>query len=322
MIIALKFSIFFFVILVLNQLISWLTSRQSRIEKRVKQVLSQPNKLLAVPVHVKRPKQLARWVEFLTLPGSIMSKSLLEKLRINLIKAGVPLKAEEFVTIAITSAIVTFGLGILFFSSVITGTVLGCLGLLVPGFWVNFTKHRRSAKLEDQLLNAIIMMASSLRAGHSFLQALELVNREVPAPLSEEVGKLIRETKMGIPLEEALTNLGIRVESKDMELVITGVLIQRQVGGNLAELLDGIAKTIDRRIKTRAKIKALTAQGKLSAWIVSLLPFALAIIVFGTNPEFGRTMLQEPLGKLMLISGGVLLVLGIFFIRKVVNVDV
>lgn len=322
MTIALKFSIFLFVVLVFNQLISWVTSRQRKIKKRVKQVLAQPQKVLAVRVHVKRPKQLARWVEFFSLPGSMMSKSLLEKLRLNLMKAGIPLKAEEIVTIAIISGILTFGLGILLFKSIILGAVLGCLGLLVPGIWVSFTKHQRTAKLEGQLLDAIIMIASSLRAGHSFLQALELVNREVPAPLSEEVGKLIRETKMGIPLEEALTNLGKRVESNDMELVITGVLIQRQVGGNLAELLDGIAKTIDRRIKTRAKIKALTAQGKLSAWIVSLLPLALAIIVFGTNPEFGRIMLQEPLGKLMLLSGVVLLVLGIFIIRKVVNVDV
>ena len=105
-------------------------------------------------------------------------------------------------------------------------------------------------------------------------------------------------------------------------MVITGVLIQRQVGGNLAEVLDSIAYTIDKRIKMRAKIKALTAQGRLSAWIISLMPFALGAFIFGKNPEFGRVMLVEPLGKAMLLAGGVMMVVGILLIKKVVTIDV
>jgi len=113
-----------------------------------------------------------------------------------------------------------------------------------------------------------------------------------------------------------------RVESKELELVVTGVLIQRQVGGNLAEVLDNIAATIEKRIKMRAKVKALTAQGKLSAVIVSLLPFLLGLFIFGRYPKFAQIMISEPIGVIMLACGLAMLVIGILVIRKVVDVDV
>lgn len=188
--------------------------------------------------------------------------------------------------------------------------------------WVNYLKQRRLLRFESQLLDAIVLVANSLRAGHSFMQAIELVSRETPPPLSLEFGRVLRENLVGIPVEEALLNLTERVESKDLELVVTGMLIQRQVGGNLAEVLDSIAKTIEKRIKMRAKIRALTAQGRMSAWVVSLLPFALGFFVFGMHPEFGRIMLDESLGIAMLAVGGIMMLLGILLIRRVVNIDV
>ena len=131
-----------------------------------------------------------------------------------------------------------------------------------------------------------------------------------------------RETRLGVTLEEALINLNRRVESREMEMLVTGVLIQREVGGNLAEILDQIGGTIEKRIKMRAKIRALTAQQRLSAWVVTLLPFFLGAFIFTQNPDFARIMLEDPLGIAMLAGGAVMLVIGVLIIRKVVDIDV
>lgn len=176
--------------------------------------------------------------------------------------------------------------------------------------------------MEGQLLNAVVLLANSLRAGHSFMQALELVSRETSAPLGEEFNRVLRETRMGVRLDEALSNFSRRVDSREIELLVTGILIQREVGGNLAEILDTIADTIDKRVKMRAKLRALTAQGRLSGWVVSLLPFALVLFIYVPHPEYARLMLTEPLGRAMLLAGLIMMITGILVVKKVVNIDV
>ncbi|QUL98159.1 MAG: type II secretion system F family protein [Candidatus Fermentithermobacillus carboniphilus] len=258
----------------------------------------------------------------IAVPGSLLGRRFGERLRSELARAGIPLKPEELVSMAAILGFGGFILGMLFFRRALFATVPGVLGVLVPFLWVHLAKKERSAGIEGQLLNALVLIANSLRAGHSFMQALELVQKEMEPPLAQELGRVIRESKMGIPVEEALLNLTRRVESRDLDLAVTGVLIQRQVGGNLARVLDNIALTIDRRIKTRARIRVVTAQGRISAWIISILPFALGVLVFGMYPEFGRVMFSEPMGIGMLMVAGILLVVGIFLVRRVVNIDV
>jgi len=142
------------------------------------------------------------------------------------------------------------------------------------------------------------------------------------APLAPELARALKEVRLGLSLEEAFAGLVGRFESRDLELVVTGVLIQRQVGGNLAQVLDSISSTVEKRVKSRAKVRALTAQGRLSAWIVSSMPFGMGAVIFTLYPEFARPMLVNPIGVAMLAVSGAFLVVGILTIRKVVNIDV
>lgn len=319
--IALVVSIFFLTVLLVGQLTGLITRRQRLLEKRLKLVLSEPVRTIPKePNAVGKPS--VGWLRSFSLPGSFLGKRYREILQSDLVKAGIPLKAEELVGFCVICALAGMGITYFMFQNIYFTIILGIIGFWAPVIWIKYLKKRRVNRLEGQLLDAIVLMANSLRGGHSFMQALELTSRETMPPLSEEFTKVVRETKVGISVEEALNNLVKRVESKDLELVITGVLVQRKVGGNLAAVLDTVADTIDKRIKMKGKIKTLTAQGKLTAWIVSILPFALGAMIFGKYPEFGRIMVEELIGMVMLSSGLIMLVLGIAVIRKVVNIDV
>jgi len=255
------------------------------------------------------------------LPGAL-GRKYAEKARIDLMKSGVPLKPEELAGMSAVLSVLGAVAGLLSPGGALAATALGAAGLLLPGQYVGMAKRRRAAKLESQLVDALTLIANALRAGHSFMQALELVCRDMAPPLAPELARVLKEAKLGLSIDEAFGKLVSRFESRDLELVVTGVLIQRQIGGNLASVLDSIASTIEKRLKARARVRALTAQGRLSAWVVSMLPFALSGLVFGAYPEFGRIMLVNPIGIAMLAGAALLLVIGIFIIRKVVNVDV
>lgn len=313
---------FLFTSLAIWQLADWLTASKRRIRERLAATF--PRRTAEALADSLSPGTEARRFRLPTirLPSTTLGRRYLDRIQFYLLKAGVPLKAEEMVGLTLATGLIGFGVGLLIFRSLLPALVTGLGGLLVPCLRVAQVKAKRISRIEGQLLDALVMMTSSLRAGHSFLQSVELVSREMSPPLSTEFAKLLRENRVGVSVEDSLTGLVERVESKDLELVVTGMLIQRQVGGNLAQVLDNTASTIEKRIKTRARIRVATAQGRISAWVVSLLPVGLGLFVFGMYPDFGRIMLQEPVGIAMLIGGAVLQVVGILVIRKVVSIDV
>ncbi len=251
----------------------------------------------------------------------LVGKQYLEKTRVSLMKAGLPIKPEELMTITAASALLGAGIGLMLKNPSLA-ILLGVCAIPMQNVLVNVVKRRRAAKLETQLLDALTLIANSLRAGHSFMQALELVSRELGPPLAPELARVIREGRMGLSVDEAFARLVDRFDSKDLELAVTGVMIQRQVGGNLAQVLTNIVTTIDKRIKSRGKVRSLTAQGRISAIVISVLPFGLAAFMFLFYPEFVMVMVTEPLGIAMLSGAAVLMVIGVFAIRKVVNIDV
>jgi len=148
------------------------------------------------------------------------------------------------------------------------------------------------------------------------------VAREMLPPISVEFARTVKETNLGIPMEDALVSMAKRVNSKDFDLVITSVLIQRQVGGNLAEILDNIARTIRERVRIRNEIKTLTAQGRISGVIVGLLPFGLALAIYLLNPEYISLLFVHPVGKMLLAGGFVGQLIGILLIRRIVAIEV
>ena len=195
-------------------------------------------------------------------------------------------------------------------------------GILLGMGWLETCIERRRNAFTNQLCDMLTTIANALRAGFSFMQAFELVAKEMDAPASYEVEKVISETNVGLPLEEALGNMQKRVGSSDFELVIAAVLIQRQVGGNLAQVLDTISGTIAERISMRREVLALTAQGRLSGVILALLPVALAGFMAVVNPGYLRPLIDEPLGRLAMAIAGGLELLGFLIIRRLVDIKV
>ena len=164
------------------------------------------------------------------------------------------------------------------------------IGFFLPRFWLNRRKSGRLGAFNKQLPDTITLIANALRAGSSFLQAIELVVRESRPPISTEFGRVIREVNLGLPFDQALENMVRRVRSDDLELMATAISIQHQVGGNLAEILDSIAFTIRERVRIKGEIRTLTAQQRLSGYVVGFLPIGLAGFLFVAAPGFMEPM--------------------------------
>ena len=200
------------------------------------------------------------------------------------------------------------------FGGFIFGALLGWAAL-------NIRIQRRQAAFTKQLSDMLKMIADAMRAGFSFMQAMEHVAREMDAPASREVQKLMRETNLRVPLETALENMSHRVKSKDFDLVITAVLIQRQVGGNLSQILDSISNTINARLRMRREVKTLTAQGRMSGFILALLPIALAVFINVVNPSYLKPLLEEEIGHIAIGLAIFFEIIGFIVIKRIVNID-
>ena len=181
---------------------------------------------------------------------------------------------------------------------------------------------RRQAAFLNQLGDTLDMVSNALRAGFSFMQAMELISKEMQPPIGVEFQKVINEMNLGATLETAMENMGRRMQSSDFDLVVTAVLIQRQVGGNLSQVLDSISNTINERIRMRNEISSLTAQGKLSGLIVGVIPIFIAFFVWSNNPDYFQPMLESPMGKGLLVGAVVLELVAIIVIRKIIDIDV
>jgi tight adherence protein B len=203
------------------------------------------------------------------------------------------------------------------------------IGFVLPRFWLGRRKGGRLRAFDKQLPDTITLIANALRAGSSFLQAIELVVRESRPPISTEFGRVIREVNLGLPFEQALENMVRRVRSDDLELMATAISIQHTVGGNLAEILDSIAYTIRERVRIKGEIRTLTAQQRLSGYVVGFLPIALAGFIFLAAPTFFDPMFLNPPGVLGLPAGVIIMGFGLFMmfigfmlIRKIVDIEV
>lgn len=252
----------------------------------------------------------------------LLARRLGRKVEKQLTESDIPLRGEEFVVIVAASGITAGTFFSLITMNVLTGLMAAIASSLLPFLFVRTAHARRVTKLNAQIGDALSIMSNSLRSGFSFLQAMDMVRRELPDPISKEFSRTFREINLGTSTEEALQNLVHRVNSEDMELIVTAVMIQRQVGGNLAEVLDNIGKTIRERIRIKGEIKTLTAQGRISGIIIGFLPVVLAVIMTGLNPEYIMTLFTSEVGRLMLLAaiGGELL--GILLIKRIVNIQV
>lgn len=253
--------------------------------------------------------------------GLFAARAYTEKIQAKLTTAGIPLKGEEYITICLVLIIVLpFILYMLTFNLWLSITAI-ILGGLLPGIYVQHKKESRLLSLNQQLGDALVVMANALRAGFGFQQAMDAVRRELPPPISSEFSWTLRDMNLGFGYEEALLNLSKRVKSNDLDMVITGIIIQRQVGGNLAVILENISETIRERARIKREIKILTAQGRLSGLIIGVLPVVLILAMLLINPEYFNDMINDRRGQIMLATALMMEILGALIVKKVIKID-
>jgi len=258
----------------------------------------------------------------LTAAGRILEKrGIIKPIEEKLVRADIPLRGEEYLFLWLLSGLLPGLLGVLLNGRLASGVILSFIGLILPPLLVKRAEEKKIIKFNLQLVDALAILSNSLRASYSFHQSIELVSREMPAPLGKEFARTFREVNLGTPLEEALNNMGKRIASEDLQLIITAVLIQRQVGGNLAIILDNISETIRDRIRIQGEIKTLTAQGKISGLVIGCLPFIIVVILMLMNPKFLEPLFQSSMGIMLIIWGLVSEVIGIILIRKITAID-
>jgi tight adherence protein B len=250
------------------------------------------------------------------------NKDLDAKISRRLEAAGSELKSSEWLLVHGAVFFVSGLLGIAIGKNLIVGGLFLVAGLVGPWVYLGFRKSRRRKAFNAGLPDTLQLMSGSLAAGLSLAQSVDTIVREGADPIASEFRRVLIETRLGVSLEDALEGVAERFESKDFEWVVMSINIQRQVGGNLAELLDTVAATMREREYVRRQVAALAAEGKLSAWVLGLLPPLFMVYLLLTNHDYVIVMFQEPIGWLMLGGAATILAVGVFWMSRLVKVEV
>ncbi|MBZ4686830.1 MAG: tight adherence protein [Clostridia bacterium] len=263
------------------------------------------------------------WKELLTWASKVFeTRGAAKKFEKDLIKAGIPLKGEEFLTLNILAGLASGVIMFLASQDILKTIPFAILGFLLPRILLNARIKKRVKRLENQIGDALTVMANSMRAGFSFLQAMETISKEMPDPIAGEFKKTLREISLGTPTQKAMLAMSERIGSEDLDLVITAILIQRQVGGNLAEVLDKISETIRERLRIKAEIKTLTAQGRISGIVIGSMPSVLGVVLFVINADYIMTLFTHNIGIMLVVAGVISQIIGFILIRKVIQIEV
>lgn len=237
-------------------------------------------------------------------------------------QSGVALNYEEYIIFRWITTLFTGALLYLLTGKVLLSIIGLVIGYLAPNFWLKHKYEKRIDAFNDGLSDMVNTMVGSLRAGFSFSQALKTVAEESKSPIKEEIDQLLKEMQYGVSMENALAALKERMPSEDLELMIHAIVIQKQVGGNLATVLDKIVETIRERNRIQQQIVTLTAQGRLSGMVVGLLPVILGFTLYLIEPDYISTLFNHPVGITMLLIGIVSGIMGFVMIRKLTKIEV
>lgn len=258
--------------------------------------------------------------QILTKLSDLAPRQYSKKIDKELIRASIPLSGSEFIVLQFLLTVILFLIVSLLARNLLFGLAVGILGYMSPQIWLKMAQKRKKNNFNNQLIDALLIIANSLKAGFSFLQAMDLVSKEMSDPIAGELQFTLREMNYGTPTEEALLNLSDRVGSDDLDLLVTAILIQRQVGGNLAEVLQNIHGTIQDRLRIQREIKTLTAQGRISGFVIAALPFGMAGILWAINPGYMKILFTEKLGWIMVTIGITFEIIGFLVIRKIITI--
>ena len=295
--------------------------KRSEVATRLKRYVNQTQYETSEISKAAREK-ISHTSPFASIGRLFVSGTLAKKVELQLMRAEIPMRGEEFLVIIFMAMFVAGFAGFAIFGGIGPASVLFFLTAGSAFFLINARKQKRFYKLNNQIGESLTVMTNALRAGYSFQQSMDLASKEMNGPLSVEYRRTVREINLGTTIEEALLNLNNRVNSDDLELVITAVLIQRQIGGNLAEIFDNISFTIRERIRIKGEIKTLTAQGRISGLIIGFLPVALFCILMLINPDYMSVLITNPIGRLIIAGGLFSEFIGLMFIKKIISIDV
>ena len=258
-----------------------------------------------------------------SLDDAVAGRGFGQNISTQLARADLKITPGEYIVLTITSIL---GTGLITYVVMHRNLILTLgglvLGFFLPRFYVKYRQAKRLRDFNNQLGDAINLLANGLRSGYSLLQAMDAVANEMPPPISEEFQRVVREIGLGLSNERAMNNMLRRIPSDDLDLMITAINVQHEVGGNLAEILEVISHTIRERIRIKGEIRVLTSQQMLSGYIVSFLPIGLGLLLYLMNPDYMGAMFQEPCGWAMIAVGVISMAVGFVIIRKIVNIEV
>ncbi|MBN1562223.1 MAG: type II secretion system F family protein [Anaerolineae bacterium] len=304
-------------------IVSMRRQRQEDIEERLGRYTSEYGSLLAdfaSEENINYEEQQSLITR--RLDAALSDTGFAQKWRVQLARADLKLTVAEYAALHGISMAGSFLIGTALFSSPITGGVLGIAGFFFPRFYVSQQQTSRLRKFEGQLPDTLSLWVNALRSGYSVMQSMEAIAKESPEPTATEFRRVVQENQLGIPMEDALDHLLARMPSEDLDLVNTAVNIQREVGGNLAEILDSIAHTIRDRIKLKGEIRVLTSQGRMTGWVISMLPIILTMFLYLVSPSYMGLMIKNRMCGWPMIGCGLgLIATGAAAIQKIVNIE-
>lgn len=254
----------------------------------------------------------------------LAGRTFTARISTQLARADIKLTVGEYLALLIITIIGGGVIGFLISGQSPILAVLGAVGgYFVPGLYVNLMQGRRLNLFNDQLGDTINLLVNGLRSGYSILQAMEAVARELPQPVAGEFDRVVKEVQLGLTLEQSLQNMLRRVRSDDLDLVVTAINVQREVGGNLAEILEVISHTIRERVRIKGEVRVLTAQGMLTGYVITGLPLAITLFLYLVNREYiSRLWTSGLCGWVMVVAGIILIVSGFLIIQKIVHIEV
>lgn len=239
-----------------------------------------------------------------------------------LMQADLRMTVSEYILLRAAVVSVAFVAGVLLTRNPATGVILAVAGFFMPRLYIRYRRRKRQEAFNNQLENVLMLLIGALRSGYGFLHALNVVVDEIPPPASDEFRRVVREVGLGLSLSEALQNLVERVDSDDLDMVVTAINIQQEVGGNLATILDVITETIRERVRIQGEIRTLTTQQRVTGYVLAFLPFILGSVLYLLNPVY-MSNLFKPGPMLVIPVGATLLVfIGFLLIRKIVDIEV
>lgn len=295
------------------------SARARLIRERLAEERKAPERTPEEELALMRDEQLS---QIPALDSLLRRSARVSELQKMLEQAGLQIRAGNFLGLCCLAGVVTAILVYLLSGKIEISWAGLLIGFFMPYSYASMKRHKRFTKFDELFPEAIDTLARAVRAGHAFTTALEMITNEVNEPVAGEFRQLYEEQKFGMPVRDALLNLTARVPSVDVKFFVTAVMLQRETGGNLAEILDNLSYVIRERFKIQRQVRVYTAQGRLTMALLMGMPPIIVVTMLALNPKFIQPLFADPLGHILLVGGILLQTVGYFVIRKIIRIQV